>query len=82
MKELKTTVRQAIEQLDNVVAEETYNAWDLWEESMETVKRSLKETKAERAYKVKWIEDTYVTWLSTYKHNHYVPYKFLIKYFK
>ena len=82
MKELKTTVRQAIEQLDNVVAEETYNAWDLWEESMETVKRSLKETKAERAYKVKWIEDTYVTWLSTYKHNHYVQYKILIKYFK
>jgi len=82
MAELKTTVTQAIEQLNKVVADETYNAWDLWEESMETVKTALKVTKAERAYKVKWIEDVYVAWLSTFKHNHYVPYKFLIKYFK
>lgn len=102
MASLKTTVTQAIEQLNNVVAEETYNAWDLWEESMETVKTALhtaftnrlkgkteaqmaklkEKTEAERAYKVKWIEEVYVAWLSTYKHNHYVPYKFLIKYFK
>jgi len=82
MKDLEGTVEGAIKKLDEEVAQGTYNAWDLWDESLETVKTSLNATKAERAYKVNWIEEVYVAWLSTYKHNHYVPYKFLIKYFK
>lgn len=101
MSELKTKVKEAIEELDKVVAEGTYHAWDLWEESFVNVKAKLhaaftdwlkgktktekaklkKKTEAERAYKVKWLEDTYVTWLSTYKQSNYVPLRFLRKYF-
>ncbi len=83
MSELKTKVKKAIEQLNKVVAEGTYHAWDLWEESLERMKfieySLVARTKAERAYKVKWIEDTYVTWLSTYKQSNYVPLRFLRK---
>ena len=104
MASLKNDVERAIDTLSKEVEQNTgtYNAWDLWEESLETVITSLhaaftdrfkekteaqiaelkEKTEAERAYKVKWIEEVYVAWLSTYKHNHYIPYKFLIKYFK